>query len=585
TEEAASPSPLLRGHASLDRRMAGWDIRVPISAGSAQEAARIARIETEQAARSIWITPATTTTPGTHLSTAADWATLLSDIDLAVTPVVVDADARPGYWLDQVTAGAKAAGHPPEELVGAIRTDIAGTFARDGLLPGSAERCYDDLASAFERAPSPSLHLVVASGLAPHDAGADAAWSLAFMLASAVSTFRELQARGIALPTIASRMELTLGAQADQFMTIAMTRASRLLWAKVLTALGVDAAAHPAFVHVVTGRTTTTTLAPWTNMLRGTNEAAAAAMGGADAITLTPFDAGLGASDDHARRVARNAQLILAREGHLARVADPAGGSAYVEHLTGQLARLAWGHLQQIEAAGGVFSALTEGVIQTAIAETVTKRHAQIAKRRRTLVGVSDYADPTESKLTRAAAEVLPEAAASASDEATPAPSPTCTPLTAYADAAPWRAMRSWCDTIATETDLRPKVFLANLGAIPAHKARAAFARRFAEAIGLAVSDNDGYAAIDPLVAAFVASGADGVVICGSDNAYGELVPALAERLSAHEEKPAFLAVAGRPGAAEAQWRAAGVSHFIFMGMDGVTVGNSLLDTISGEFA
>ena len=103
---------------------------------------------------------------------------------------------------------------------------------------------------------------------------------------------------------------------------------------------------------------------PWTNMLRTTTACAGAAFGGADAITVLPFSWALGVPDRFARRVARNTQLVLQEESSLGRVADPVGGSWYVESLTDELARKAWDLFQEIERTGGLVAALTNGAFQ-----------------------------------------------------------------------------------------------------------------------------------------------------------------------------------------------------------------------------
>lgn len=443
--------PVLRDARALDRRMVGWDIRVHIAGGNAAQAGQRAAEEVAGAARSVWLTPGTAERPGVALPDTAAVTALLGHVDLDTTPIAIDADAHALPWLQAMLEAARANGHATGDLTGAIRTDVAGTLAQTGTLPSSVDACFDDLADAHRlgETEAPWVHLVAASSLPIHDAGGDAALSLGFAIASGLTSVRALVARGVSIESVVARTELTVGTHADQFLTIASLRAMRLLWAKVLKAHGVSDA--QMFVHAVTGRTTTAVKAPWTNMLRGANEAAAAAMGSADAITLTPYDSAIGEPDALAQRIARNAQLILVREGHLARVADPAAGSVYVEELTDRLAREAWRHLQRIEAAGGVISALTSGLIQRAVAEGVGHRRAALSEGERVLVGVSKYQQVDEPTLTRPNAEKQPKTLGvhGRADDA-----PSCTPLPSYTDETIWLGTQA--PATATDGEARP---------------------------------------------------------------------------------------------------------------------------------
>ena len=147
-------------------------------------------------------------------------------------------------------------------------------------------------------------------------------------------------------------LEFRYAATDEQFPTIAKLRAARRLWARVLEASG--AGDVPQRQHVVTSRAMMGRVDPWVNMLRGTIAAFAAGVGGADAVTVIPFDEPLGLPDALGRRIARNTSSLLIEEAHVATVADPAGGSYAVEKLTDDLAVAGWAELGRIEADGGV---------------------------------------------------------------------------------------------------------------------------------------------------------------------------------------------------------------------------------------
>ena len=152
-----------------------------------------------------------------------------------------------------------------------------------------------------------------------------------------------------------------LAADQDQLLNVAKLRALRKLWARVQEACGVEA--QPCFVAAETAWRMLTKRDPHGNIVRGTIAALAAAVGGADAITVLPFSAALGVPESFARRIARNTQSILIEESNLHRVTDPAGGAGAIEALTAQFCDSAWQFFQQIEAAGGAAEALELSLI------------------------------------------------------------------------------------------------------------------------------------------------------------------------------------------------------------------------------
>ena len=199
----------------------------------------------------------------------------------------------------------------------------------------------------------------VADGRAVHAAGGSEAQELGFVLAIAVAYLRAMEEHGIALDDARRFIYFRLAADQDQFLTIAKFRAIRKLWARIEQACGLDP--RPAFVAAETAWRMMTKRDPHGNIVRGTIAALAAAIGGADAVTVLPYTAALGLPDALARRIARNTQTILIEESNLHRVADPAAGSGAIEALTDALCASAWTLFQEIERAGGVAEALEAG--------------------------------------------------------------------------------------------------------------------------------------------------------------------------------------------------------------------------------
>ena len=199
-------------------------------------------------------------------------------------------------------------------------------------MTGSAARAWTEQAPHFAAPPRRALSragfrgkLAAADGRIIHNAGGSEAQELAFALSVALAYLRALEAEGVALDAARRMIFFRLSADADQFLTIAKFRALRKLWARVEASCGL--APEPAFVSAETAWRMMARRDPHVNILRATIAAFAAALGGADAITVLPFTAARGLPDRFARRIARNTQLLLCEESHLDKVADPAAGS------------------------------------------------------------------------------------------------------------------------------------------------------------------------------------------------------------------------------------------------------------------
>jgi methylmalonyl-CoA mutase len=430
-------------------------------------------------------------------------------------------------------------------------SELAPTFA--GLVSDLAARGFASTIAA-------------ADGRLVHAAGGSEAQELAFVLAVAVAYLRALEKGGIALDAARRMIYFRLAADADQFLTIAKFRSVRKLWARVEQACGLAPA--PAHVAAETAWRMMTRRDPYVNMLRATIAVAAAGFGGADAITVLPFTAALGLPDRFARRIARNTQLILLEESHLAKVADPAAGSGGIEDLTQKLCAAAWTLFQEIERAGGAVAALEAGLIQAQVAATRAEREKNVARRKDALTGTSEFPDIHE-----AAVHVLDVA-----PQAPSLPSPADgggngeRERTAFAAlpsirlAEPFERLRDASDRALAATGARPKIFLANLGKLSDFTARTLFARNFFEAGGIEAVTNDGFAGRDAMVAAFRDSGTKLACLCSSDKVYRAQAADAAKALTAAGASHIYLA--GRPGEIEAELKGAGVRDFIYVGCD-----------------
>ena len=324
---------------------------------------------------------------------------------------------------------------------------------------------------------------------------------------------------------------------------MAKIRALRHCWATVLETMGQPI--NTTQIVAISADRWLTQVDPWVNILRGTAATLGAVVGGADAVTLAPFDSATGLPGDLGRRLARNTQLLLQDESGIGRVLDPAGGSWYIESFTDELAAAAWKFFQRIEAAGGPIEAVDE--IGADIAVVAQRRDQQISTRRHPITGVSEFPLLDEQR-----PEPAPEPPA---DTRAPVAEPghvhveTAWPQDRLAD--PYEELR--------ENAGDATVFLANLGPISVHTARATFAANLFAAGGVRAVSDEGHQDADSAARAFADSGADIACICSSDDVYGELAAATAAALKQAGARRVYLAGKGDYD---------GVDEYIHLGVD-----------------
>jgi methylmalonyl-CoA mutase len=462
------------------------------------------------------------------------------DFDLSPPAATVDTMLAKGFALSGRGVGVRI-GHDP---IGALARGASQARPWSEEAPHFARRVAALARAGFRG------RLAVADGRIIHNAGGSEAQELAFALAVALAYLRALEAGGVALDAARRLIFFRLSADADQFLTIAKFRALRKLWARIESACAL--APEPAFVSAETAWRTMTQRDPHVNILRATIAVFAAAIGGADAITVVPFTTALGLPDRFARRVARNTQLVLLEESHLAKVTDPAAGSGAVEDLTDRLCGAAWTLFREIEGAGGIAAALATGSIQQKVADVRSKRAAATARRQDALTGVSIFPN-------------LGEAHAKVEQPAPPRP-PSAAGLQPIRLAEPFEALRDASDKMLATTGARPTIFLAALGTPAEFTVRATFAKNFFEAGGIEAVEGGDAMDLPALVAAFKQSGAALSCICSSDKVYEKEAVAAAQALKAAGAKHIYLA--GQPREQEAALKAAGVQSFIYEGCD-----------------
>ena len=484
-------------------RAGAWDVRTQVEVGEDRAANEAILQDLENGAASVLL----------HLEQegAHDWATVLDGVLLDLAPVVLD---RPSS--EQVEAfadfleGVDGALHPATNLSFDLQTlEMLPFGTRDDGAAAS-----DLLAPLVRRAFQLGIRALVVDGTALHDQGASDAQELGWAIATGVAYLRLLAEEGFSVDHAARLVEFRLAATDEQFPTIAKLRAARRLWARVLEASGAeDAASSQMALHAVTSRPMTTRRDPWVNLLRGTVAAFAAGVGGADAVTVVPFDEALGVPDAFGRRIARNTSSLLIEESHVAAVTDPAGGSYAVEKLTDDLAVSGWAELGRIEAAGGALADDARAGMKERVKAVAAARDAQVADRSRPLTGVSEFPH---------LAEVLPER-----------------------EQRPHRHVRhyGWAyEDMRAEPATSP-VFLATMGSIAAHTARATFATNLFAAGGVAVEAAGATADTAAVLEAY--AGQRVVCLAGTDAAYAAWGAELVAGLRA--AGASYVVLAGKP--------------------------------------
>lgn len=302
---------------------------------------------------------------------------------------------------------------------------------------------------------------------------------------------------------------------------------------------------------------------PWVNMLRTTLAAFGAGVGGADAVTVLPFDAVIpgGApdvSDAFAARIARNTQLLLLEESHLGRVIDPAGGSWYVEHLTDAMAETAWAFFQELESAGGFRTALSTGLLAEHIGLTRERRADDIAHRRKPLTGVNEFPNLDEAPIPAAV----------------PAQNTGALPIGRYAE--PFEQLRNRSDAHLAATGARPTVLLATLGPIAEHTVRTGFITNLLAAGGIAAVNPGPLDSPSAVTTAFTDADSTVAVVCGTDKRYATAGADAVAALHAAGAVQVFVAGAAKSFADVGQQP----DSFLGVGIDAVAALTGLLDTL-----
>ncbi|MCR5834496.1 MAG: acyl-CoA mutase large subunit family protein [Selenomonadaceae bacterium] len=542
---------------------------------------------------------------GVSLTTLGDVETLLNGLKLDTYPLYVYAGQSALPLLALIVAAVRKNGGDVSKLKGVIGGNPIGEYAAKGELRQSLDKLFDETASAAKWAVknAPNVKTVFVKSDVFSNGGANDVQEVAYSLATGVAYLRALLERGLTIDEAASQIMFGFSMGANFFMQIAKLRAVRPIWAQIVKAFGGNEESQKIHIHGRPAKFFKTVYDPYVNMLRDTTELFSGVVGGVDSFENSTFDEPVRKGDEFSRRIARNMQIILQEEFGLLQPIDPAGGSWAVENLTKEISEKIWAEFQTVEGKGGIVAALKAGYPQEQIAAVLSARFKAAETRKDRIVGNNMYPNMTEERIDsrpesqednmKARKEaidkflagvdakdaiaaikvddvesVIAAAAKGATiaeirDALGTAEVEEIQKIKAHRWSERFEALREATEKFKAEKNDNVKIFLANMGPIPQHKARADFTTGFLQVGAFQVLGNNGFATVDEAAAAAKESGADAVVICSTDATYPEIIPALAPKL--HEALPnatVFLAGAAPKDLLET-YNAAGIDEYI----------------------
>lgn len=560
---------------------------------------------------------------GVKFDNIDDLNKIFNDIDINTIPVFIDCGVC-GF-----TKAALLFAYMKEKnqtnIEGALNIDPIGYAVSKGTMYMNSNTAMEYLAKVTKWAivNFPGLRTIGINTIHYNNAGANAVQELAFAMATGVEYMNQLIDKGLKPEDIASKMRFSFGVGSFYFMEVSKFRAARILWSQICKAYGVEGENSKMLINAETSYYNQTKLDPYVNLLRVTTEAFSALIGGVDSLRTSPFDETIRQSDEFSRRIARNTQIVLNEETHISGLIDPAGGSYFVEHLTSELAQSSYKLFKEIQAQGGMLESLKKGFPQSEVGKIASAREKDFAKRKSILVGTNAYANVKEERLDEkpvdtemlkknrdeviseikskrkedkvkdkifkllkdksfetaieamsagAFREELELALDSGKDEVY-----EINPLKIKRGAEIFEELRNRTLEYKAKTNNDASIFLATMGTVKQHKARADFSRGFLETAGFNVIYSKGFDSPAEAISEAEKHGAKAIVICSTDETYPELVPAF---LNSAKGKDLFVILAGYPKEHIETFRSLGLNEFIYLGADVYLVNKKIQDAI-----
>ncbi|HEY1473970.1 MAG TPA: methylmalonyl-CoA mutase [Pseudolabrys sp.] len=335
---------------------------------------------------------------GVAIDSIYDMRTLFSGIPLDQMSVSMTMNGAVLPVLALYIVAAEEQGVPHNKLSGTIQNDILKEFmVRNTYIypPSPSLRIISDI-FAYTSAEMPKFNSISVSGYHMQEAGATQDLELAYTLADGVEYVRAGIKAGLSVDQFAPRVSFFWAIGMNYFMEIAKLRAARMIWAKLMKPFKPeDARSLSLRTHCQTSGWSLAAQDVFNNVSRTMIEAMAATQGQTQSLHTNALDEALALPTDFSARIARNTQIVLQQEAGATRIVDPWGGSYYMERLTYELAKKAWGHIEEVEALGGMTKAIEAGIPKLRIEEAAAKTQARIDAGVQSVIGVNKY-QPTD---------------------------------------------------------------------------------------------------------------------------------------------------------------------------------------------
>jgi methylmalonyl-CoA mutase len=468
-------------------------------------------------------------------------------------PVAIDTKDMQRVILAELIDTAMEKGNG-DRITGYVANDPISIFAKEGRMSNEVlTKWLEDIKLA--KIYLPNLQTVLINTTVYHQGGANAVQELGVAAATGVYYIQRLLGEGMKIDEVLSKMIFQFSIGSNFFVELAKLRAARILWNRITEVYGADPTNRGMHITAETSNYTKTVYDPHVNILRAGNEAFAAVLGGVQYLHVAPFDEVTG-STPLSERIARNTQNILMEEAYLQNVADPAGGSWYVESLTAELAEKAWAYFQQLEANGGILEALLSNKLQNDINEISGKRLKDIFTRKQSVIGTNIYANFEEqvpTSIDSSLATISDDDSSQIRFEA----------IKQSRGAEPFERLRKISLKIEDKSGSKPQVGMLCLGEQRRYKPRLDFIKGFLAAGGLKAVESSPISSNEAAKQFVQNQKTNYLCLCGSNDQYEQIGHEMVRTLK--KEFPYLVIyLAGLPEKEDqSQWLNEGIRQFV----------------------
>lgn len=533
-----------------------WESRVDVETDDLKRANKRALHALQHGATSIGFT-------GHEISNQEELRLALRSILLDIAPIHFDCGEGTASMLFMYADEIKRMNLDPAKIKGSLSWDPLTRFVAKGYFDYSREESMQLTGSLVGAAALdlPAFKTISIHGSFWHNAGASAVQELAAITSTIAEYFQQLKNQ-VALEQVIDAMDVRMSSGGNYFIQIAKFRAMRILWDMLLEGNHVDRTKHKLWLQTETAFRNKTRYDAYSNLLRATTESMAAVIGGSDEHLIHPYNAHYTLPDEASRRYALNIHHLLREEARLDKVLDPSSGSAYIEEITKRLVQAAGKQFLETEEQGGFVASARSGSLQKGILEHRASIESDIRKRKRTIVGINQFADATEC---------ITEASISQKDPLDKLPE--IQQLDPYFEAASFESLRR-----LFTLEKIPVAHLLVFGDDAKSKARASFASDYLASAGFKSTLGDFNVPLQDQVFGEDSLNADVLVLCSADELYLQAV----QELNAAGWPIQPVLVAGNPESRD-DLRAQGIFDFIFLGSDAVACFYRLLNQFVQE--